>query len=59
MHTATILQAGDEMYVGYMHPSGKYVEVKLMGGADVLQVESRDEAIHVIGGHKCRNRDAT
>lgn len=52
-HQATVLQPGDEMYVGYMHPNGKYVEVKLMAGNDIFQVETRNESIQVIGGHRC------
>jgi hypothetical protein len=53
MHTATVLQPGDEMYVGFMYSNGKYVEVKLMAGPDRFQVETRDESIEVHGGHQC------
>jgi hypothetical protein len=53
-HQATILQPGDEMYVGFMYPSGKYVEVKLMAGEDALVIESRNQEIEVVGGHICQ-----
>lgn len=53
MHTATVLEPGDELWVGFMHPNGKYVEVRVMAGHDVFQVESRDESIEVIGSHQC------